>query len=223
MILIRYLNCKSINSLKRFKGCRPLRNNSTKSKPNEAEEKEVLNNREILMKQVFDESNEELKKQIEIRLRSGTLVYKGQLTPNVKRIKLFSLTTTFLGLVCYPFLFKKASESNKSAIAHVFVGWTFIMVIFSPLLLHFITKRYITELRFNRGTKQFNAYTLNLFNRQVLTRFKQDDVHVPLIPGLFTTFLVRKKPLFMDPAFVKDIPAYQHLLGHDKPIQQNNK
>lgn len=183
-----------------------LRTNSTK--PNK-----LANENEELVEKLF---NQPQPKQSPIK---EILVYEGQLTPNVRRIKAFSLTTTFLGLVCYPFMFKKASNSKKSAIAHVFVGWTLIMVIFSPLALNYVTKRYITQLRFNRETRTFRAFTLNLFNRQVVTKFKQDDVQVPMVPGLFTSFLVNKKPMFMDPAYVQDTQAYQHLLGYDKPFK----
>lgn len=214
MIFIKLLSSTGHRSPGRLR-CAPfrcgrtaLRNNSTKPKSKLTEENERLV--EKLCKQ-----QESIESQ---RLRSEVLVYEGQLTPSVRRIKMFSLTTTFLGLVAYPFLFKKASSQKKSALAHVFVGWTLIMVIFSPLALNYITKRYISELRFNRDTRTFRAITFNLFNLRTETQFKQADVLVPLVPGLFTSFQVRKKPMFMDPAYVQDIPAYQHMLGHDKPL-----
>lgn len=185
-----------------------MRNNSTKPKSKLTEENERLVER--LAKQ-----QESIESQ---RLRSEVLVYEGQLTPSVRRIKMFSLTTTFVGLIAYPFLFKKASSQKKSAIAQVFVGWTLIMVIFSPLALNYITKRYISELRFNRDTRTFRAITYNLFNLRKETHFKAADVRVPMVPGMFTSFLVRKQPMFMDPAYVQDIPAYQHMLGYDKPL-----
>lgn len=218
MFLIKFLNSKVHLNLIRLKlssskiKSSSLRNNSTNSK------NKITSENEQLVQKLINESGEQ-----STLPKNEILVYEGQLTPNVRRIKIFSLSTTFLGLVCYPFMFKKASNSNKSALAHVFVGWTLIMVIFSPLALNYITKRYITELRFNKNTKTFRAITLNLFMRQIETKFKQDDVVVPMIPGLFTSFTVNKKPLFMDPAYVLDIKAYQHLLGHDKPTKETNK
>lgn len=214
MILIKFLR-NGHRSLDRLAtGNRTvLRNNSTKPKSKLTAENEERVEKLFLQQQSVEQQ----------QARSEVLVYEGQLTPNVRRIKVFSLTTTFLGLVCYPFMFKKASRSKKSAFAHVFVGWTLIMVIFSPLALNYITKRYITELRFNRDTRTFRAITLNFFNRRVETRFKAADVHVPLVPGMFTSFLVRKRPMFMDPAYVQDIAAFQHLLGHDKPITNRSK
>ena len=214
MVLIRFLYSNGHRSLGCLR-CAPfrsgrtaLRNNSTKPKSKLTAENEERIEKLFKQQQSIEQQ----------QARSEVLVYEGQLTPSVRRIKVFSLTTTFLGLVAYPFMFKKASSTKKSAFAHVFVGWTLIMVIFSPLALNYVTKRYITELRFNRDTRTFRAITLSFFNRQVETRFKQADVHVPLVPGLFTSFLVRKRPMFMDPAYVQDVAAYQHLLGHDKPI-----
>lgn len=148
------------------------------------------------------------------------LVYSGTLEYNVKRVKLFSLTTSLLGLACQPVIINKTIDGSTSKLALVFVGWTCLAVIFSPLLLHHITKRYVIRLTFNDRTKQFTATTLNFINRPKVITFTRDDVRVPAVPGMFTSFLVKQKPLLIDPSIVIDKEAYMHLMGYDRPIEE---
>lgn len=41
---------------------------------------------------------------------------------------------------------------------------------------------------------------------------------VPEVPGMFTSFLVNKRPLFVDPALFDDPEHYVKIMGYDKPI-----
>ena len=148
------------------------------------------------------------------------LVYVGNLEPQVKRVKIFSLTTSTLGLICQPVILNKTLDSSTSKIAMVFVGWTCLAVICSPLLLNLVTKRYITRLTFNQHTGVFTASTLNFLNRHKQLTFNRDDVHVPAIPGMFTSFIVKGQPLLLDPSLVTDKQAYMHMMGYDKPIDE---
>lgn len=58
--------------------------------------------------------------------------------------------------------------------------------------------------------------------------FKIEDVKVPDIPGMFTTFEVKGKALFLDPRLFQDPTHYAKIMGYDKPIDfklydNNNK
>jgi len=50
------------------------------------------------------------------------------------------------------------------------------------------------------------------------TKFRPNDVVVPEVPGMFTSFLVNKRPLFVDPALFDDPEHYVKIMGYDKPI-----
>ena len=69
--------------------------------------------------------------------------------------------------------------------------------------------------------KTFNA---KVFWLQI--KFKIKDVHVPSIPGMFTTFRAKNVPLFVD-ADHADPKHYGKIMGYDKPIDfrwnHNNK
>lgn len=48
--------------------------------------------------------------------------------------------------------------------------------------------------------------------------FKASDVHVPDVTGMFTTFKVHNKALFVDVAQFTDTHHYAKMMGFDKPI-----
>lgn len=48
--------------------------------------------------------------------------------------------------------------------------------------------------------------------------FSVDDVNVPDVPGMFTTFIVKKQPLFVDPRMFRELEHYGRLMGYNKPI-----
>lgn len=44
------------------------------------------------------------------------------------------------------------------------------------------------------------------------------DVKVPEVPGMFTSFMVAKRPLFIEPTLFEDPDHYARIMGLDKPI-----
>lgn len=48
--------------------------------------------------------------------------------------------------------------------------------------------------------------------------FTADEVTVPDVPGLFTSFQVKGSPLFVDPRLFVDPGHYTRIMGYDKPI-----
>ena len=48
--------------------------------------------------------------------------------------------------------------------------------------------------------------------------FKASDVTIPNIPGMFTTFQVNGRPLFVDGGAFYNPHHYGKLMGYDKPL-----
>lgn len=44
------------------------------------------------------------------------------------------------------------------------------------------------------------------------------DVKVPEVPGMFTSFMVAKRPFFIEPTLFEDPDHYARIMGLDKPI-----
>lgn len=146
-----------------------------------------------------------------------TVVYIGPLKKNIIHAKFFSFSSSAIGFLMQPYLVANIADLHPAAvvIAATILGF---FTYLTPYLLHLIAKRYITELTFCDETKMFTCTTLNFFTIPRKTSFQAADVYVPDVPGMFTTFKVNGKPLFLDPKQFTDINVYAHLMGYDKPI-----
>ncbi|XP_053642652.2 transmembrane protein 70 homolog, mitochondrial [Cherax quadricarinatus] len=144
-------------------------------------------------------------------------IYHGILSTQIKMVKTFSLSTSFLGLMVQPVLLQKVVGTQMGVILAVgsFVGFfTFI----TPLIIHWITKKYVTCLEYDPEKDMYSATTLSFFLRRKKIHFHIDDVKVPDVPGMFTTFLVKDRPLFVDPNMFEDLEHYGRLMGYNKPV-----
>ncbi|KAG7168083.1 transmembrane protein 70 homolog, mitochondrial-like [Homarus americanus] len=86
-----------------------------------------------------------------------------------------------------PVLLQKVVGTQMGVILAVgsFIGFfTFV----TPLIIHWITKKYVTSLEYDPKRDIYSATTLSFFLRQKKIHFSADDVAVPEVPGMFTTF-----------------------------------
>ncbi|XP_074646934.1 transmembrane protein 70 homolog, mitochondrial-like [Tubulanus polymorphus] len=146
----------------------------------------------------------------------GELVYEGGIASMVRGVKFFSLSTSILGLSLQPYILLNADQLGKFTV--LFGGICSFFILGTPILLHWITKKYVTQLYLKRDTGEFTALTVTFFMRTMTTKFRAEDVKVPEIPGLFTTAIAKGRPLFMDMNFFRDIEVYKHMMGYDKPV-----
>lgn len=154
----------------------------------------------------------------------GKLIYVGSLRSMVTTVKAFSLSTSILGLSFQPFLYNRASDSDLPLFLKLFMGgFLNVFIFFTPVMLHFITKRYVTSIYYNSKSKMYTATTLNIIINDVNTSFTREQLIVPEIPGLFTSMKVGNKPLFIDPSLFLDKNAYMRMMGYDKPIDWSFK
>ncbi|CAG9763131.1 unnamed protein product [Ceutorhynchus assimilis] len=145
-------------------------------------------------------------------------IYYGPLTPHVRAVKMFSLSSSVVGLAVQPVLYNEIlSTGNIPMIlaAYSFIGF---FTLLTPVLLHFVTKKYVLELQFDEPTSTYTAQTFNFFCKIKQTKFKVEDIFVPDVPGMFETFKVKGKPLFVDPRSFDHPEYYANLMGYDKPM-----
>ena len=121
-------------------------------------------------------------------------------------VKIFSLSTSFAGLIAQPLLYEQADKMGSSTPVIVAVcGFVGFFTFITPFLLNLITKRYVTEMRYDPFTQEYTAVIITFFLRKKPITFKVEDVIVPEVPGMFTTFLVKTKEMsrpasvFVDP------------------------
>lgn len=155
------------------------------------------------------------------------LVYVGQQADLFKGLKIFSLSTSGIGLLLQPYLLMEAQDLSLAWAVPLFsIVNTFIFV--NPILIHYLAKRYALEIYFNPDTKVFTLYRLSFFARKKAISFKAEDVVVPDIPTPFAMFNVKGLPMFAHEGHFSDIEVYKHMMGFDKPLDltynvNNNK
>merc|ERR1712059_81857 len=81
-----------------------------------------------------------------------------------------------------------------------------------------ISKKYVTKLYYNQVEDKYTAVVYSLLVRPKKVEFKLDDVDVPKVPGLFTTFKAGKVPLFVEGNAFYDPWHYGKIMGYDKPL-----
>nr|CAD7448606.1 unnamed protein product [Timema bartmani] len=145
-------------------------------------------------------------------------VYHGQLTSQIRAVKLFSLTSSVGGIVALPILANEASRLDNVALVLGISTTLGVFTFLTPFMLHFITKKYVTELLYNPQTDKYTAIVYNFFLRRKLVTFHADQVTVPDVPGIFTTFKANGLSLFVDPSLFKEPAHYARIMGYDKPL-----
>ncbi|KAG7203508.1 hypothetical protein KM043_013564 [Ampulex compressa] len=147
-----------------------------------------------------------------------TKIYTGALKTQVRNIKLFSLITSLGGLASQPFLYLKAAESaNLITIVGVSSVFGFFAIV-SPLLLHLITKKYVTHIYYDAGKDKYIAKTYSLFVRPKELEFTPDDVVVPNVTGIFSSCVVKRIPLYIEQQCFDDPNHFVRIMGFDKPM-----
>ncbi|XP_063618566.1 transmembrane protein 70 homolog, mitochondrial [Cydia splendana] len=145
-------------------------------------------------------------------------IYYGPLTPQIKAVKVFSLSSSAAGLVAQPIIINEAatigSTSLLVAICSVVGFFTFV----TPILLHQITKKYVTRIDYDSANATYRAITYNFFIAEKQHEFKAEDVVVPEIPGMFTTLVAKGKPMFVEARHFSDPMHYAKMMGYDKPM-----
>ncbi|CAH1394840.1 unnamed protein product [Nezara viridula] len=166
----------------------------------------------VLLKKFSSETEKKTSKNHEI-------VYIGPLTRQIRSVKLFSLLSSFTGVFAQPVIYEKAQEIGTSTPMLIavcsFVGFfTFV----TPVLLHFITKKYVTSIEYNSKDDSYKASIYTLFIRKKEISFKPGEAVVPDVLGMFTSMTIRGIPLFIDARFFDDLHHYKKIMGYDKPM-----
>ena len=99
-------------------------------------------------------------------------IYKGILATQIKLVKSFSLMTSVIGLACQPVLFLKMGAGSANLPLIIASGAFLSFFTFAtPLLIHWVSKKYVVELVYNKIDDTYTAitYSLLLRKKEVIT------------------------------------------------------
>lgn len=101
----------------------------------------------------------------------STSIYAGALSSRIRIVKVFSLTTSLVGISAQPILLEQGTKIAGPAMGYflcVFAGFfTFV----TPFLLHFITKKYVIDIAYNPVTDEYTSTTISLLLLKNKVRF----------------------------------------------------
>lgn len=100
----------------------------------------------------------------------GTKIYHGTLSSKMKAVKIFSLSTSAAGLAAQPILLEQGAKLGGTAMAVFLCGFAGFFTFVTPLFLHFITKKYVTEIHYSPAKDEYTATTISLFLRKNLVK-----------------------------------------------------
>ncbi|KAI4471840.1 hypothetical protein MML48_1g21128 [Holotrichia oblita] len=133
-------------------------------------------------------------------------LYYGILTPHIRAVKWFSLTTSAASLLAQPFLINTLYASNNVALliaACSFIGFFTFATRFCYILLR---------------KNMLHIWITIVAGSEFKTEFTPEDVKIPEVPGMFTTFVAKGKAMFLEPRFFNDPSHYAKIMGYDKPM-----
>lgn len=94
----------------------------------------------------------------------GITIYQGKNTRQFLRVKLFSLTTSLMGLFAQPILWLKGIEvSGGTGLSIVMCSVAGIFIFVTPVLLHLVTKKYVIDIKYNAKTDEYTLMTISFF------------------------------------------------------------
>lgn len=101
-------------------------------------------------------------------------IYQGKYTNQILRVKMFSLTTSAMGLVAQPILWHKGIEVGGTGLGMLICSVAGIFTFVTPLLLHFVTKKYVIDIKYNEKTDEYTCVTISffLFRNEVRISFR---------------------------------------------------
>lgn len=93
-------------------------------------------------------------------------IYSGNLSGKFWRVKLFSLSTSVLGISAQPFLIEHGSKIVGPAGVVAMCTMAGFFAFITPVLLHLVVKKYVIEMEHNPVTDEYTATTISLLMRK---------------------------------------------------------
>ncbi|GMR32196.1 hypothetical protein PMAYCL1PPCAC_02391 [Pristionchus mayeri] len=142
----------------------------------------------------------------------------------VKAAKILSLSSSVAGVVMVPvlssYLWEAASERPSMMAFAIVANSALVLLSFTPLLLHFLTKRFPMDVHYNSHTQTFSTIHYSFFLRKYVRRFKKEEVvDAAIAPEMkkvwipLATIFVHGSPILvsLDKRQYKDVAAFDSM------------
>ncbi|KAK3929057.1 Transmembrane protein 70-like protein, mitochondrial [Frankliniella fusca] len=146
--------------------------------------------------------------------RKPIIVYQGRMETQIRRTKLFSFSTTIIGLAVQPMLYNQVTSLPVLIVTCSIAGFfTFI----TPFLLHQLVKKYVNHVSYNEENDTYYAHCTTFLFQERKIPFRAGDGKIPDNGGMFTTMEVKGVPMMLE-LNLFDKEHLIRVLGYDKPL-----
>lgn len=90
-------------------------------------------------------------------------IYQGKYTHKILRVKMFSLATSAMGLLAQPILWHRGLEVGGTGLGVAMCSVAGVFTFITPLLLHFVTKKYVIDIKYHKKTDEYTCVTISFF------------------------------------------------------------
>lgn len=101
------------------------------------------------------------------------IIYTGKFQTKIIRVKLFSFSTSLMGLAAQPILLEKGMEMGGKGLAAFLCTLAGIFTFVTPVLLHYVTKKYVIKITHNPKTDEYEATLVSFFLMKNLVSFRR--------------------------------------------------
>lgn len=102
-------------------------------------------------------------KHSERNISEREMIYNGTLTNKVRNIKMISLLSSVASVISQPIIYMKILEEDNVVGAGTLFALLNILTISSPLLIHFLTRRYVIEMYHYPKEEKYTAKLYSFF------------------------------------------------------------
>ena len=81
----------------------------------------------------------------------------------MKAVKVFSITTSLTGMAAQPIIMEQGSKLGGAPMMYFMCGVVGFFTFVTPVLLHVITKKYVSEIHYDPKTEEYTATTISFF------------------------------------------------------------
>ena len=132
---------------------------------------------------------------------------------------MFSYTSSGTSLCLMPHvLFKTGLATQSLALQASFIAIISLFTFATPVLLHLLTKGYVLRLYHHAPRDAYTAVTCSALLVEKRTVFRQDQVRLPAVAKMFTSFYAGQRSMLVNPDLFQLPSDYNHLMGYDQPF-----
>lgn len=111
-------------------------------------------------------------------------IQTGNLANKMWRVKFISLSTSVLGICSQPYLIERSSELMGTVGVVAICGMAGFFAFITPILLHFVVKKYVIGIDYNPITDEYTATTISFFMQKNKVSFRIDNGHFQVWQGI---------------------------------------